>query len=333
MSYSKISKLIHDFTSSGNYKVFFSLRTRIVVNLDANYSQELASFFLPLSLKSRILFYFLLFIAKFYVAGKRLRAIPSQRDNNSSNIFSEHTVKCIYTGRLEGDLTPTFLSEYNGQFWVTKIFPESKKQAAFNELLSRDYKHQYSNLLSQSRIDIPDLIFIGCGKYKCVRSVFRLGSSPITKDIDLDIIATYLSNFSKVALSGSTTLSEIMVHQIGLPKYIADEMNAEVLEAEVPLSFQHGDFAPWNVKKCKDGSLILIDWEEAESLPKYFDQIYFDLRRQKVEFNFKDVYSHLKALVPTISSESSAVREALIISYLYFFYRKGYILADDQVNI
>jgi aminoglycoside phosphotransferase (APT) family kinase protein len=37
----------------------------------------------------------------------------------------------------------------------------------------------------------------------------------------------------------------------------------------------HGDFTPWNLRQRRDGSLFLIDWEDAEWAPPRADVVYY----------------------------------------------------------
>jgi hypothetical protein len=60
--------------------------------------------------------------------------------------------------------------------------------------------------------------------------------------------------------------------------------------APLPAVWEHGDFAPWNLKRAQDGSLKAIDWEEASrsGLP-LFDLVYFHLI-QALELGEKDIF-------------------------------------------
>jgi len=58
-----------------------------------------------------------------------------------------------------------------------------------------------------------------------------------------------------------------------LPWTIGRESEVEGLTAamsqlgdfnSVPASWRHGDFAPWNVRQMADGSVVLLDWEDAQ---------------------------------------------------------------------
>ena len=37
----------------------------------------------------------------------------------------------------------------------------------------------------------------------------------------------------------------------------------------------HGDFAPWNLRRLRDGSLALIDWEDAGFGPPGADEVFY----------------------------------------------------------
>jgi thiamine kinase-like enzyme len=52
-----------------------------------------------------------------------------------------------------------------------------------------------------------------------------------------------------------------------MDRYLASLSNRN----QVPVTWVHGDFAPWNLKEKNDGSFLAIDWEESlcEGLPLY----------------------------------------------------------------
>ena len=37
----------------------------------------------------------------------------------------------------------------------------------------------------------------------------------------------------------------------------------------------HGDFTPWNLRQRRDGTLILVDWEDAAWAPPGADEVYY----------------------------------------------------------
>jgi len=43
----------------------------------------------------------------------------------------------------------------------------------------------------------------------------------------------------------------------------------------VRISFSHGDFAPWNIKRMPQGGLYIFDWEYAHSAPLLNDLTHF----------------------------------------------------------
>jgi hypothetical protein len=63
--------------------------------------------------------------------------------------------------------------------------------------------------------------------------------------------------------------------------------------APLPAVWEHGDFAPWNLKRTKDGSLRAIDWEESShaGLP-LFDLVYFHLI-QALELRGQEIFPTL----------------------------------------
>jgi hypothetical protein len=63
--------------------------------------------------------------------------------------------------------------------------------------------------------------------------------------------------------------------------------------APLPAVWEHGDFAPWNLKRVNDGSLRAIDWEESSraGLP-LFDLVYFHLI-QALELKGQEIFPAL----------------------------------------
>jgi thiamine kinase-like enzyme len=53
-------------------------------------------------------------------------------------------------------------------------------------------------------------------------------------------------------------------------------LNQHSWSGSVPLVRSHGDFAPWNLKRCPDGRIRAVDWEDssADELP-YFDLYHY----------------------------------------------------------
>ncbi len=45
----------------------------------------------------------------------------------------------------------------------------------------------------------------------------------------------------------------------------------------------HGDFAPWNLRQLRDGSLVLVDWEEAGWAPPGADEVFYRATRAALE--------------------------------------------------
>jgi len=71
-------------------------------------------------------------------------------------------------------------------------------------------------------------------------------------------------------LSGETTslrahAERWQLEGIGLrlPESVEIAMEEIAADKPVPACWQHGDFAPWNIRRMADGRLALLDWEEA----------------------------------------------------------------------
>ena len=41
----------------------------------------------------------------------------------------------------------------------------------------------------------------------------------------------------------------------------------------------HGDFAPWNLRQLRGGSLVLVDWENAGWAPPRADEVFYRATR------------------------------------------------------
>jgi Ser/Thr protein kinase RdoA (MazF antagonist) len=65
----------------------------------------------------------------------------------------------------------------------------------------------------------------------------------------------------------------------------------------LPQIFVHGDFAPWNIKKINNGSLMALDWEmgDPNGLP-FYDFFYFFIIQAylfKDKFNLNRIFKLL----------------------------------------
>ena len=50
---------------------------------------------------------------------------------------------------------------------------------------------------------------------------------------------------------------------LGLPEWVEVALDQLASSERVPACWEHGDFAPWNIRQVADGRMVLLDWEEA----------------------------------------------------------------------
>lgn len=56
---------------------------------------------------------------------------------------------------------------------------------------------------------------------------------------------------------------ELEATGLRLPECVETALSDLADNEPVPACWQHGDFAPWNIRRMADGQLVLLDWEEA----------------------------------------------------------------------
>ncbi len=96
-------------------------------------------------------------------------------------------------------------------------------------------------------------------------------------------------------ISMQRALGALKESLISEDRQIADQFSAtEEWRGELPSVWEHGDFAPWNLKLSADKVLIPLDWEYSspEGLP-LLDLLHFFYRQ---EYLFRDIGSVRKAL-------------------------------------
>ncbi len=128
----------------------------------------------------------------------------------------------------------------------------------------------------------PRNLFVDRGKGFATQEFFPGRSS------DRFLTESHMTFLADLAVPGETTslreAAEYLGRQIKACDRIAPETRAvleRVLEeiddpSPLPVVWEHGDFAPWNIKKATDGSLRAIDWESSsrKGLP-LFDMVFF----------------------------------------------------------
>ena len=307
-----------------DYRYLFSMRSRLIINLEADFVRDLSALFTPLSFRSRLIYFCLIALSRFRCVNTNFPVADTKDFKDFGSAFAGHTVKCIYTGRYGKGNTYTFLTETGDESWITKVFPKDKSSAAYKELVSKDYAASYPVCIKDFNFRILVSEVCSEGDNVMLRSVFYKKSGPIFSDEDYSRVSAFLKCVSQEDCDRSIKLNDL-VNELGgnFDNYfskVPDSLKSE----DISLSLQHGDLAPWNVKKLLCGGLLLLDWEEAGFLPKYFDFVYFELRKNKIVFDFENLQSGIRDTLKQFSLDDQN-REALVVSHLYILAQKGFI--------
>lgn len=319
---------LSDLLPKGTYKYLLSPKSRLIVNTEVDFASHLPSFFKPLSRKAKFIYFFMLLLARNKVVWKMFPQLVDKDLKDYSQNFSGHVVYCIYTGRVGQENNLSVLSLFNGNLWITKIFPSTRKAAADRELLSRDYELVHTKLLAERNIEILQIDALISENFVMLRSQFHEGSTPITSREHYVAVKEYLLQSNYVGQTSAVKLFEFVDrHQPNLKDYF-NGTYLDLKDVLINCSLQHGDFAPWNVKRLANRRYLLIDWEEAENLPEYFDYVYFELRSRKVKFFVDDLVIQIEIILKELLVIDDRVIRSLCIAYISIYSRKGYLLKD-----
>ncbi|MDA9855243.1 hypothetical protein N9C80_02315 [Paracoccaceae bacterium] len=268
-------------------------------------------------------------MSKFKLISKIFPECLKTDKQNTSPEFAGHNVLCIYMGRIGICNNVSVLSECCNRLWVTKVFPIARKDAANNELCSNEYRLLQAEKLKKYNIETLQTEAYSSQDFVMLRSNFYNDSRPLTSRDDYDVLSDYLLESSSLRGHIQNKLHELIDPYCSFVTKYFDDIVLELKECEIELTRQHGDFAPWNIKKLPRGGYLILDWEESGILPQYFDYVYFELRRRKVKFYLKDLITQTEKIIASLPLDNDRVRMALCAAHIYVMYTKGYILSDD----
>ena len=278
-------------------------------------------------MRAQIFYFFMLLLSKFKLISKIFPEFLKTDKQNTSPEFAGHNVLCIYTGRIGVCNNVSVLSECCNRLWVTKVFPIARKERLIM-VRANEYRLLQAEKLKKYNIETLRTEAFSSQDFVILRSNFYNDSRPLASRGDHDVLSDYLLESSPVGGHMKNKLHELIDPYCPfVTKYFADTV-FELKECEIGLTRQHGDFAPWNIKKLPRGGYLILDWEESGILPQYFDYVYFELRRRKVKFYLEDLITQTEKIIASLPLENDCVREALCVAHIYVMYTKGYILSD-----
>ncbi len=132
-----------------------------------------------------------------------------------------------------------------------------------------------ANILTklQSRLPLPRVLFLDEGEGIAAQS--WVGGVNVSRSFGaehLKLLTCFASESTRIRLSDSREQLEDRVASVDSSvdsSLLSDALLSLEVRDELRACVEHGDFAPWNLRRLADGRLALIDWEWAveEGLP------------------------------------------------------------------